>query len=167
MLDKAACPLLAEAVQVCDVVKITDSVIAKVAKKMDQDKVKQRQDNRGKTLQQGAAAAWPVCLGYLPLGLAMGVLAQQAGIPAWLTGLMSIFLFAGSAQFIGVAMIDAGASMAAIVTTTFVVNLRHALMGSALAVHLRGVQQEIERGAGGSETDRTDRDERNRTDKGG
>lgn len=68
----------------------------------------------------------------------MGVLAQQAGIPAWLTGLMSIFLFAGSAQFIGVAMIDAGASMAAIVVTTFMVNLRHALMGSALAVYLRG-----------------------------
>ncbi|NLZ18299.1 MAG: AzlC family ABC transporter permease [Desulfobulbaceae bacterium] len=108
---------------------------------MDQDKVKQRQDNRNETLRQGAAAAWPVCLGYLPLGLAMGVLAQQAGIPAWLTGLMSISLFAGSAQFIGVAMIDAGASMAAIVTTTFMVNLRHALMGSALAVHLRGVNR--------------------------
>ena len=109
---------------------------------MDQDKVKQRQEGpAGETLRQGAAAAWPICLGYLPLGLAMGVLAQQAGMPAWLTGVMSIFLFAGSAQFIGVAMIDAGASMAAIVATTFVVNLRHALMSSALAVYLRGVNR--------------------------
>lgn len=112
---------------------------------MNEDKVKQPQadlvGSTGDVLRQGAAAAWPICLGYLPLGLAMGVLAQQAGIPAWLTGLMSIFLFAGSAQFIGVAMIDAGASMAAIVATTFMVNLRHALMGSALAVYLRGVNR--------------------------
>lgn len=109
---------------------------------MDHDKVKQQNDSpTGESLRQGAAAAWPICLGYVPLGLAMGVLAQQAGIPAWLTGLMSLFLFAGSAQFIGVAMIDAGASVAAIVTTTFMVNLRHALMGSALALYLRGVSR--------------------------
>lgn len=90
---------------------------------------------------KGAAAAWPICLGYFPVGLALGVLAQQAGIPVWAMGLMSVLVFAGSAQFIGVAMIVAGASAFSIILTTFVVNLRHVLMSSALAVYLHGVNR--------------------------
>lgn len=88
-------------------------------------------------LKDGAAAAWPICLGYLPLGVVMGALAAQAGISAWMTGLMSLTMFSGM-QIIAVAMIDSGAAMTAIVLAIFVVNLRYALMSSALAVHLRG-----------------------------
>ncbi len=89
-------------------------------------------------LQQGMTTAWPICLGYFPLGLALGVLARQSGIPYWAVAMMSILVFAGSAQFICVAMLANGASILAIVFTTFVVNLRHALMSSALAVYLQG-----------------------------
>lgn len=92
-------------------------------------------------LRDGLAAAWPICFGYFPIGMALGVLGQQAGLgPAWI-GLMSVLVFAGSAQFIAVAMLAGGASAAAIVLTTFVVNLRHLLMSSALAVPLRGVNR--------------------------
>ena len=90
------------------------------------------------TIKQGAAGAWPICLGYVPIGLAFGVLAQKAGLTPLETGLMSILVFAGSSQFIAVSMISSGASALSIVLTTFVVNLRHFLMSSALAVHLRG-----------------------------
>ncbi len=92
----------------------------------------------GTPLLDGVRAAWPICLGYAPIGLAFGVLAQQAGLEPWQVGLMSALVFAGSAQFIAVSLLQAGASAAAIVATTFVVNLRHVLMSSALAVHLRG-----------------------------
>lgn len=95
----------------------------------------------GHWLRQGLAAAWPICLGYFPLGLALGVLAQQAGLGPWWIGLMSLLVFAGSAQFIAVAMIAAGSSAEAIVTTTFVVNFRHFLMSSALAVYLHRVHR--------------------------
>ena len=89
-------------------------------------------------LRAGLTAALPICFGYFPIGMALGVLAQQAGLgPAWI-GLMSVLVFAGSAQFIGVAMISGGASAAAIILTTLVVNFRHVLMSSALAVPLRG-----------------------------
>jgi predicted branched-subunit amino acid permease len=54
---------------------------------------------------------------------------------------MSIMVFAGSAQFIAVAMLAGGASAPAIITTTFVVNLRHVLMSSALAVYLRAAHR--------------------------
>lgn len=92
-------------------------------------------------LRPGLAAAWPICLGYFPLGLALGVLAQQAGLGPWWIGLMSLLVFAGSAQFIAVAMLAAGSSAEAIVTTTFVVNFRHFLMSSALAVYLHQVHR--------------------------
>ena len=95
------------------------------------------------TLRQGATAAWPICLGYFPIGLALGVLAQKAGLPWWAMAMMSVMVFAGSAQFICVAMIAAGASTPAIILTTFVVNLRHVLMSSALAVHLQGVNRKF------------------------
>jgi 4-azaleucine resistance transporter AzlC len=87
-------------------------------------------------LVDGAAAAWPICFGYLPIGIAFGVLAQKAGLSLTQIGLMSLLVFAGSSQFIAVSLMASGATTAAIVATTFMVNLRHLLMSSALAVYL-------------------------------
>ncbi len=91
--------------------------------------------------RDGALASWPICFGYIPIGLALGVLANQAEIPVWAVAMMSVLVFAGSAQFICVAMLTAGASIWAIIFTTFVVNLRHFLMSSAVAVHLSGLRR--------------------------
>ncbi|MCF8056631.1 MAG: AzlC family ABC transporter permease [Desulfocapsa sp.] len=91
--------------------------------------------------RDGLLASWPICFGYIPIGLALGVLGNQAGIPVWAVTMMSILVFAGSAQFICVAMLTAGASGWSIIFTTFVVNLRHILMSSAVAVHLNGVRR--------------------------
>lgn len=88
-------------------------------------------------LREGTAAAWPICLGYVPIGLAFGVLARNAGLAPWEIGLMSLFVYAGSAQFIAVSMIGSGSAVVPIILTTFTVNLRHLLMSSALAAHLR------------------------------
>ncbi len=92
-------------------------------------------------LKAGLSAGWPICLGYLPIGMAFGVLAQKAGLTPIQIGMMSLLVFAGSSQFIAVSMISAGASAAAIITTTFVVNLRHVLMSSALAVYLKAAHR--------------------------
>lgn len=87
---------------------------------------------------EGLAAAWPVCLGYFPIGLALGVLARKGGLEPWQIGVMSVVVFAGSSQFIAVSMIASGGTGAAIIGTTLMVNLRHLLMSSALAPHLNG-----------------------------
>jgi len=47
-----------------------------------------------------------------------------------------LFVFAGSSQFIAISMIGSGAAAASIILATFVVNLRHLLMSSALSVFL-------------------------------
>jgi 4-azaleucine resistance transporter AzlC len=69
--------------------------------------------------------------------MAFGVLAQKAGLSPLEIGMMSFLVFAGSAQFIAVSMLTAGASTVAIILTTFMVNLRHVLMSSSLAVFLQ------------------------------
>ncbi|QEM69679.1 AzlC family ABC transporter permease [Geobacter sp. FeAm09] len=92
-------------------------------------------------VKEGVKTAWPICLGYFPIGLSLGVLAQKGGLAPWQVGLMSLVVFAGGSQFIAVAMLGSGASITAIVTTTFMVNLRHLLMSSAMAVHFPGVSR--------------------------
>ena len=88
-------------------------------------------------LTAGLKAAWPICVGYLPIGLAFGVLAQKASLSLVEIGLLSLLVFAGSSQFIAVSMLNAGSPILPIVLTTFMVNLRHLLMSSSLAVYLR------------------------------
>ena len=43
-------------------------------------------------------AVWPICFGYIPLGVACGILGEKVGLDAFLMAMMSIFLFAGSGQ---------------------------------------------------------------------
>ena len=99
----------------------------------------ERTSNTRLIVRQGLKAAWPICLGYFPIGLAFGVLAQKAGLNPLAIALMSVLVFAGSSQFIAVSMLSAGATLLPIVATTFMINLRHVLMSSSLAVYLRGV----------------------------
>ena len=84
----------------------------------------------------GVKAAWPICLGYIPIGLAFGVLAQKAGMTWFQIALMSSIVFAGSSQFIAVSMLANGSAALAVIVTTFFVNLRHLLMSSSLAALL-------------------------------
>jgi branched chain amino acid efflux pump len=86
----------------------------------------------------GFSQATPIWLGYVSVGFAYGVLAQKAGLSTLSAILMSIIVYAGSAQLIAVGLFAAGASAASIILTTFVVNLRHLLMSAAISTHLKG-----------------------------
>jgi len=87
-------------------------------------------------LLAGAKKSIPIVLGYLPLGFAYGALASIAGISLSLIVTMSLVVFAGSAQFISVGMLAAGAGTFSIVATVFLVNLRHLLMSASLATYI-------------------------------
>lgn len=86
----------------------------------------------------GVKRALPIVLGYVPIGFAYGVLAGKSGMSETNTLLMSLIVFAGSAQFIAVGLFAGGTGPAAVILTTFVVNLRHMLMAASLAPYLRG-----------------------------
>lgn len=91
----------------------------------------------------GAKSAWPVVMGYGPIGFALGVLAVQAGLTPAETGAMSLLVYAGASQFIAVGMIGADAGLPAIAATTFLVNIRHVLMSAALSPFFRGVRRPL------------------------
>ncbi len=85
----------------------------------------------------------PMMVGAMPFGIIFGALAissDRALTPAATMG-MSLIVFAGSAQFIGLALYTQGISLPFIVFTTFIVNLRHALYAASLAPYLRHLGQ--------------------------
>jgi 4-azaleucine resistance transporter AzlC len=88
--------------------------------------------------RQGLIAAVPIVLGYLPVGFAYGALAVQAGLSPFNTVFMSLLVYAGASQFIAVSLLAASAPVLTILAATFMVNLRHLIMSSALAPRLAG-----------------------------
>lgn len=87
---------------------------------------------------EGVRSAFPITLGYLPLGFAYGVLAREAGLTLLETVLMSVLVYAGSGQYIAVSLIGAQAHTATIISTVFFVNLRHLLFSASFVPHLKG-----------------------------
>jgi len=83
-------------------------------------------------------ATIPVAMGYVPLGMAFAVLMQQAGAPWWLPLAMSVFVYAGSAQFLAVSMVAGGLSIGEIALATLVVNLRHIFYGVSVPLDRLG-----------------------------
>lgn len=86
---------------------------------------------------QGVKDCIPTLLGYLSIGFAAGVLEKTAGMSIMEIILLSVLLYAGSAQFIAAGMIAAGSSVTAIIITIFFVNLRHILLSAALSPYFR------------------------------
>lgn len=85
---------------------------------------------------RGFIAAVPIVLGYLPVGFAFGVLAEKAGLLTIHIVLMSIVVFAGSAQLIAVGLFSANSTPLTIIVTTFIINLRHLLFSAAIFPNL-------------------------------
>jgi 4-azaleucine resistance transporter AzlC len=79
----------------------------------------------------------PVVIGYIALGMACGMLGEKAGLTSGIMFVMSVLVYGGSSQFIGIAMMMQGASFISIGLTVFVVGLRNALFTSSLAPYVR------------------------------
>jgi 4-azaleucine resistance transporter AzlC len=85
----------------------------------------------------GVKATAPVLLALVPLALAFGTTAAGGGLSTLEALAMSVFVFAGAAQLAMVPLISAGASVAVIVLTVLVINLRMTLYSASLAPHFR------------------------------
>ncbi|GIN87765.1 branched-chain amino acid ABC transporter permease [Heyndrickxia sporothermodurans] len=86
---------------------------------------------------KGVKDCVPTLLGYLSIGFAAGVVEKTAGLSIIEIALLSILVYAGSAQFIAAGMIAASNPASAIIFTIFFVNLRHFLMSAALSPYFR------------------------------
>lgn len=71
----------------------------------------------------------PVLLGYVFVGIAFGVVLRTQGYGLPWAALMSVCIYAGSMQFVTVALLAAGVSPAVAAVTTLLVNFRHLFYG--------------------------------------
>ncbi|MDM5297052.1 AzlC family ABC transporter permease [Bacillus pumilus] len=84
---------------------------------------------------EGVKDCVPTLLGYMSIGFAFGIVGISAELSIWDIALLSIFVYAGAAQFIICALLVTGSPLSAIILTTFIVNLRHLLLSLTLAPH--------------------------------
>lgn len=83
----------------------------------------------------------PLVLGAIPFGIIFGALAVNRGL-TFMGGMgLSLFVFAGSSQFIATGLVSQGVGIGLIILTTFIVNLRHALYSASLAPHVKDLPQ--------------------------
>ncbi len=74
----------------------------------------------------------PVLFGYLPMGIAFGLLFQELGYPWYYATLMGLMIFAGSAQFLAIGLLTAGAGWIEVALSTFLLNARHLFYGLSM-----------------------------------
>ena len=91
----------------------------------------------GRGFSAGAKAGTSIAIGYFPVALTFGLLAKTTGLSIIEATAMSIFVFAGAAQYISLSLITAGVAPAVIILNTFIVNIRHFLMTASLNEKMR------------------------------
>lgn len=79
----------------------------------------------GSVVRQALIRSVPVMAGYVVLGVGFGILLRGAGYGVGWSFAMSLLIYAGSMQFVGVSLLAGGASLLAAALTTVMVNARH------------------------------------------
>lgn len=85
--------------------------------------------------------AMPLCLSYIPIGVACGILLHAAGFNFIMTLIVSIVVFSGGAQFILASLLTINAPLSSIFVTLFFLELRYALLGSSLSKYIKNESQ--------------------------
>ena len=74
----------------------------------------------------------PVMAGYIVLGLGFGVLLEKNGYGIWWALAMSLFIYAGSMQYVTISLLTSGATLISAALTTLMVNARHLFYGISM-----------------------------------
>ena len=80
----------------------------------------------------------PVMTGYVFLGFGFGILMQQNGFGVLWAAAMSLFIYAGSMQYVAISLLASGASLLTAAMTAFVVNARHLFYGISMVDAYKG-----------------------------
>lgn len=74
----------------------------------------------------------PIMAGYIVLGMGFGVLLESKGYGVLWAIAMSVFIYAGSMQYVAINLITGGASLIATALMTLMVNARHLFYGISM-----------------------------------
>lgn len=92
-----------------------------------------------KTLSAAFHTTIPVLMGYLAIGMAFGLMLQSAGYGVLWAFLMSLVIYAGSGQYLGVSLLAAGAPLLQVAFLTLMINFRHLVYGLSMLEKFRGM----------------------------
>jgi 4-azaleucine resistance transporter AzlC len=112
----------------------------------EHDVARPPQERRAYRRHQVALAARDtigVGMGYLPLGMAFGVLLATSGLHWWWAPVFSVLIYAGSMEFLAIGLVTGGVGLAQVAATTFFVNFRHVFYG--LSFPLRKIRSGLGR----------------------
>ena len=71
----------------------------------------------------------PILISFVPVGLAYGILMRSSGLNWLWTGACSLFIFAGSLQFLAVSFFAGGVSLLTVAVMALLLNSRHIFYG--------------------------------------
>lgn len=86
---------------------------------------------------RGFVAMAPLWVGAIPVGIAYGLAARNAGLSAVETVLMSLTVFSAAAQLSAVSLIDDGAPLVVLIATAVALNVQLLLIGLAVGRQAR------------------------------
>ena len=92
-----------------------------------------------KALTAAFPATVPVLMGYLAIGMAFGLMLETAGYGVGWALLMSMTIYAGSGQYLGVSLLATGASLSQAAFLTLMINFRHLVYGLSMLEKFRGM----------------------------
>ena len=85
-----------------------------------------------KDIKKAFTSTIPVMTGYLVLGMGFGVILKTKGYGVLCALAMSVFIYAGSMQFVAIDLLTGGASLVAVALMTLMVNARHLFYGISM-----------------------------------
>ena len=93
--------------------------------------------------RKALAAAFPVTLpvlmGYLAIGIAFGLMLQEIGYNFIWAFFMSLTIYAGSWQYLGVTLLSTAAGLGTVAVMTLLINFRHLVYGLSMLEKFRGM----------------------------
>ncbi len=85
-----------------------------------------------KALKAAFPYTLPICIGFLFLGISYGFLMRSKGFSAWYPFFMSMFIFAGSMEFVTASLLVSAFNPAAAFFMALMVNARHLFYGISM-----------------------------------
>lgn len=81
----------------------------------------------------------PVLMGYLSIGIAFGLMLEAVGYNVIWAFFMSLTIYAGSGQYLGVELLASAAALSQVALLTFLINFRHLVYGLSMLEKFRGM----------------------------
>lgn len=81
----------------------------------------------------------PVLMGYLSIGMAFGFMLEAVGYNFIWAFFMSLTIYAGSGQYLGVTLLSTAAALSQVALLTLIINFRHIVYGLSMLEKFKGM----------------------------